>query len=186
MLRGIGQHVGFGAAFEQVVRRLNGDDRRNAAKPLDLGRTDVAQPDRADLTRLVQALERGRGALQLGARIRPVQLIEVDGVGAQPAQRRLDLGADAPRRGVSEHLAVAPCQADLGGDHDAVAQTTARQRLADDLLGATETVDRRGVDQRDALVERGLDRAHGIALVGAAPHPSADRPRAEADTRNLG
>ena len=36
-----------------------------------------------------------------------------------------------------------PCQADLGGDRDLIAERTLRQRLADDLLGAAEALGRR-------------------------------------------
>src|SRR5262249_61828756 len=80
---------------------------------------------------------------------------------------------------------AAPLEADLGGQPDLVATTPALQRLADDLLGSSLAVRRRRVDQRDAAVERRADGADRPLLVGAAPHPAADRPRSQADARRF-
>ena len=83
----------------------------------------------------------------------PVDLVEVDVVGAQPAQAVLALGHDpaprvALRVGVLAHGAV-----HLGGQDDLVPLDLG-QRLADDLLGLAERVDVGGVDEVDPRVER--------------------------------
>ncbi len=80
-------------------------------------------------------------------------------------------------------LLAVPNHAALGRQHDAVA--AAADRPADDLFRAAEAVDRGRVDQGDAAIQRGMDGVDGLALVGAAPHPAADRPGAEGDCRNL-
>ena len=114
-----------------------------------------------------------------------MHLIDIDAVGPQPAQRVLDLPQDPRAAGVASDLAVLPFQADLGGDDHVLAQAALGKRLADDLLGAAEAVDRRRVDEIDAVVERGADGGDRFRLVGAAPHPTADRPGAERDARGL-
>src|SRR5687768_10346638 len=53
--------------------------------------------------------------------------------------------------------------------------------FADDLLRQTLAVGRRRIDQRNALVDRGLDGVDRIAFIRAAPHPAADRPGAKPD-----
>src|ERR1700682_5935515 len=57
--------------------------------------------------------------------------------------------------------------------------------FADDLFRVAETIDRRRIDQIDALVERFPDRGDGFAIVAPAPHPTAHRPRSEGNTRYL-
>ena len=81
------------------------------------------------------------------------------------------------------HCAVLPSEADLGRDQHAVALAAAGEGAADDPLGLAEAVGRRRVDQGDPVIERGVDGVDGVAHAGAAPHPAADRPSAEADPR---
>ena len=78
-------------------------------------------------------------------------------------------------------LVGVPDEPALGGQHHLVAPSG--DRLADDLLRAPHAIGRRGVDQRDARVDRGADRGDRRRFVGAAPHPAADGPGAEADRR---
>ena len=75
----------------------------------------------------------------------------------------------------------------LGRDDHAVA--AAAQRLGDQPLVVADVVARRGVrvggvDQGHAGVERGVDRADRLVLVGAAVE--RERHRAEADREDLG
>jgi len=65
------------------------------------------------------------------------------------------------------------------------AQSGRRQRLADDFLGAAEAVDRRRIDDGDALIEGGADRVDRFRLFAAAPHPAAYGPGAEGDARDF-
>ncbi len=116
--------------------------------------------------------------------VRPVHLVEIDGVGLEPPQRGFGFLDDPRLAGIAKWLTVLPVEPDLGGDVDALAPVAVRQRLADDFLGTAESVDGRGIDQIDAAIERGVDGADGVALVAAAPHPAADRPGAECDARS--
>jgi hypothetical protein len=112
-----------------------------------------------------------------------MHLIEVDAVGPQTAERFLDLLLNAPRRGVAEDFFALPGQAAFGSDQHAVAPVARLQGAPDDLFRPPETVNGRGVDQRDAAIDSGIDRPQSAARIRAAPHPAADRPGAERDAR---
>jgi hypothetical protein len=61
-----------------------------------------------------------------------------------------------------------------------VASTTRWRRcLADDLLGLAERVDVGGVDEVDAGIERGVDDADAVVVVGIAERPEHHRPETQ-------
>jgi hypothetical protein len=97
-----------------------------------------------------------------------VDLVEVDVVDAEPAQRTLDrFDQPAARAAAPVGAAVAHRAVALGGEHDVVAP--AAQRLADDPLGLTVTaVDVGGVDDVDPAVERATDDADALVGIGVA------------------
>jgi hypothetical protein len=72
-------------------------------------------------------------------------------------------------------------QSGLGGNQHVRTQPCFRDRVADNLLRTAKSVDRRGVDEVDAMLEGGADGTNGFRLVGTAPHPSADRPGTDRD-----
>ena len=124
---------------------------------------------------------------RLDARV--VELVEVDVVGAEPAQRRLELLADRRRLPVVRALRLArvlargvDVVAALRGEHDLVAlrlEHVGEQLLADAVLA----VDGRGVDEVDAGVERGVQQA--LLVVDDAPPVTGERPDAEPDLGDL-
>jgi len=67
-----------------------------------------------------------------------MDLIDVDVIGAQAAQRIIDLPQDPLPGRISVDLAVAPFQSHLGRNDGL--RTRADERLADDLLGAAKAV----------------------------------------------
>jgi hypothetical protein len=67
------------------------------------------------------------------------------------------------------------------GQHDVVA--AAFERLADDLFGLTGGIDVGGVDEVDPGVQRAVDDADRVVVVGVAP--GAEHHRAEAELRDL-
>ena len=70
-------------------------------------------------------------------------------------------------------------------EHDLVAASA--DGLADHFLAAAESVGRRGVDQVDSRVQRGLDGVDGLAVI-RVPTPdgsSAQHPCAQPDDRRL-
>ena len=121
------------------------------------------------LPALQQSLHRVGGFLYRRIRVRPMHLIDVDEVGAQAAQRILDFVVDAGAAGVAERLAVLPVEPDFRRDNGAVTPAAFGERLADDFLGLAESVDRRGIDQRDATIQRRTDRADRLSS-SVPPH----------------
>ena len=147
----------------------------------DVGRGCRGRPDRPDLSAVDQVRERRECLLDVGGGVRPLDLVEVDVVGLQAAQRVLDRGHDpAPRRalliGIVTHRA-----AHLGREDDAVAAPL--QSLADDHLGVAVGVG--GVDEVDPGVQRLVDDAGRVVRVGVADgrreHQGAERVGADLD-----
>src|SRR6516165_12724664 len=52
--------------------------------------------------------------------------------------------------------------------------------LADDLFRTAESIDRGGIDEIDAALDRCSDRGNGFRFLGSTPHPAADGPGAQA------
>ena len=122
--------------------------------------------------------------LERNRRVRPMHLIDVDDIGLEAAKRIFELLAEPRRRRVAQDLAASPVEPDLGGD-DRTFSAAALKRLTDQFLGTAEAIDRRGVDEIDAVVERGVNRADRVAFLRAAPQPSADGPGAKSDARGI-
>ena len=176
---GDGQHLGLDAAVEDRVGRLLGAEPLQAAPlghPLgldDVGGGHRGRPDRADLAAVDQVRQRGQRLLDVGVGVRPVDLVEVDVVGLQAAQRVLDLGHDpapgvAPLVGVIAHRACT-----LGRQDDVVAASL--ERLAHDLFGLAAGVRVGGVDEVDPGVQRLVDDADRVVVVGVADGPEHHR-----------
>ncbi len=102
------QQLDFGLALDEVVHRLQGDDRRPAVQgaPAEgrrhLPRGEVAHADVEDLARRDQCVERAQRVVDTSAVVEAVQVVEVDAIGAETGQaaldRRPEVGGDAPRR----------------------------------------------------------------------------------------
>src|SRR5882757_3676779 len=130
-------------------------------------------------------MHRFRGFLDRHQRVGPVNLVDVDVIGSQPAQRILDLVQDARAAGIAEHASMLPFKAGLGGNEDAGAPAPFGDRLSDNFLGAAEAVDRRRIDDIDAVLQCRPDGRNGLGFVGSTPHPSANGPGAERDGRHF-
>ena len=114
-----------------------------------------------------------------------MNLVDVDDVGAKPAKRVLDLLHDAGAARIAKHFSVLPFEPGLGSDDDARTQLGLGDRFADDLLRAAEAVDRRRVDDIDAVLDRCANCCDRFRLIGSAPHPATNRPRADRDARHF-
>ena len=88
----------------------------------------------ADLAGVDEIAERPEGLVDVGGLIRPVDLVEIDVVGAEAAEAVLALGDDPPARAALGVGVVAHRCEDLGGQHDP-RPVDAGQRLAHDDLG---------------------------------------------------
>jgi hypothetical protein len=139
----------------------------------------IADPDGADFPFPIQLVHRIGCFFDLHQRVGPVDLIDVDVIGSKPAQGVLDLLEDPTLAGVAVGIAVLPRQTDFGRDNDMLAAAVLGESRADDLLGATEPVNRRRIDNVDTVVERRPDGGNRLRFVGAAPHPTADGPGAD-------
>ncbi len=182
-----GRHdVGLHVTLEQAVVVLSADERRATGRrgdvcgPGDLPAGEVAVAEVADLSLQHQLVQRGEGLLDGCHRVGRMQLIEVDVVGLQPAQARLDgppdvepAGLCAGRRAVAH---VTGLVAELRRQHERV--PTAPKGLAHQLLRpALPAVDVGGVEQRDASIDRRVQDGPG----GVEVEPAAEVVAAEAD-----
>ncbi len=186
------------AAVDQAVRVLHGGDARQAVlrgQPHEFVhavRGLVGQPDVPHLAlahqpaqRLELLVDRGLRALlrrvvvhrpeRRHVALGPVDLVEVDHVGAQAPERAFARGQDV---GPGQALAFAdPGHAargagDLGGQHDALAQTrVGGQPVADDGFGGAERFLARRhrvhlgrVDEVDAALDRAREDGVGVTF----------------------
>src|ERR1019366_9379675 len=117
----------------------------------------------------------------VGGGVRYVDLVEVDVVGLQAAQRVLDRGHDPAPRGALLIGIVAHWATELGRENDAV--TTPFERLAHNLFRVAVGVG--GVDEVDPRVQRFVDDADRVVVVGVADgrgeHQGAERVGADLD-----
>ena len=173
-------HTPGGFVREPVVADLAGLDHRGHAFDL--------LADRRSLL-FLGGVELGRTEHRHVA-LRPVDLVEVDAVDLEAFQAGVHRLGDhlASEVGAAVADPVAPARAgDLGRDHQ-VAARTAREPVAEILLGATlrrrvrrHRVHFRGVDEIDALLDRVVELLVGLRL-GVLLAPGH---RAEADLGDL-
>src|SRR5205085_2878787 len=150
----------------------------------------VADADPAHLA-LVDQLGHRRPRLldgRPGPVIRPVELVEVDALDAEPFQARLALLPDRSGSQVVVDLAAAPGAAALREDEDVLAGAEGLDRAADDLLGVAGRVRRSRVDPAHTRLDCAPDRRQRLVVVDRAPAEAVrpgERPGAEAEHRQL-
>jgi hypothetical protein len=174
------QDVGLDRADEDRVGGLLGDEALEAAvarSPLgldDLRRGGGRVADGADLALAHEVGERAERLLDVGVGGWAVDLVQVDPVGVQAPQRVLDR-AEYPAARAALRLRSSPI-----APWNFVARTTSSRRPASALPTISSdppaAVDVGGVDHVDPGVERGVDDAQRLAVVGVAPRPEHHRP----------
>ena len=164
---------------------------------LQLGDGKIAYTDGADFPFVAQFQEGGHGIRDrrfFGFNGRPMDLVKIDPVGGEIAQRAFDLDGDgvgpegsiegfAVELGEIRAPRVVPPEAALRGEQNLVA--TAFNGLGNEALAVAPSIGGSRVEQVDPGVERGLDGADGFGVV-VRPAPdgsTADGPGAEADDR---
>jgi hypothetical protein len=130
-----------------------------------------------DLALADQLLERSRDILDRNVGIGAVLIEQVDGVGLQPLEARVDDFADVLGTAVDDAGAGSvrvDAEAELGGDADPVAQRL--ERLAHHQFVGPRAIDFGGVEVGDAAIERGTDEVdrlgprHRLAVRAFEPH----------------
>ena len=157
-----GNDVRGGLAMNQRERRLKRIDMANTLSPLEQPHVEVRDPAGTHLPLPDQARHLTPRLFHRRAeRVRPVKLVQVDALDAEPAKRSLDFFTDRSRPKVALRLFEGPRWI---RDHPAFRKDigTLRgrelvQRMSDDLLGMAEAIDGCGVDPVDATGDRVLD-----------------------------
>jgi len=123
-----------------------------------------------------EVAERPQGLLDRGQRVGLVLLVEVDPVGLEPSEARLDLGYDVMARGALKAAAGIHRPREFGRQHDVLAAVA--EDLAKAALGAAAriTVSVGLVEERDAEVERLVDDLAGRREIDTAAEIVAAEP----------
>ena len=106
-----------------------------------------------------------------------MHLVQVDVIGAQALQRFLDLLRDGLRR-TDMLFVMVDVYAHLGRQNDVLA-LAALDGLAYDLFGMAAAIARRGINGRDARIQRCLDGGNALRIVYLAPKIAAHAPGAQ-------
>jgi hypothetical protein len=157
---------------------------------------------RADIAGLaglndIDIVERFERLLDRRVIVPSMDLVEVDVIGAEAPQARVDLGHDPLARqagaiGSRPHPAI-----DLGSDDDLVSSVEILDRTPENLLAAAERIAVRRVEEIDAGFERTLDERAALllaeapgmiaAVAAAVAHAAQANPRhVEAGAAELG
>ena len=114
------------------------------------------QADVADLALAHEVGEPADGILDRHVRIDPVLIEQVDRVDPEPLERPLDRRARIGGAAVdADDLSAVEPEAELGRDHQPVA--LAADRLGHQFLVGERAIDLRGVEERDAQIDRRVD-----------------------------
>src|SRR5678816_836362 len=157
----------------------------NRLDALKLRESEVAHAAVAHLAFADQLRDRTPAFFDVFVRLRPMDLVEVDDVDAEPTQAGFHFVADAlafePRNDLP---LIVPAAFALRGDERTPAQ--ALERAADHFLAMAEAIDWRGVNPVDAEIEPFANGANRCVVVLRSPTEfptaAAHRPSAEADT----
>src|SRR5260221_8600032 len=182
MAERVRQNITFYFAFEEIVGGLNSVQRRNRFEARHFFRRIVAHSNRTNLPLVVEFTKSGGRLLDGNKRIRPMHLIYINVARLKTSERVLEFLENASTSGGSLDSAGGPVDAYFRRYNDAFAASVLPQGFAHDFFGAPLTVDGCGIDQIDSLIERRVNRANRLFLIGSAPHPAADGPSAECDS----
>ncbi len=180
-----GEHAGR-AAVGEVEAVLDADDVDDRARDVELLDADVGDADVADLALVLELLQGADGLLVGHLGIGRVQLVEVDPIDAQVAQRALAGIAQVLRARVARPLPRARAlQPALRRDQQPL--RVGVQRLGDELLADVRPVAVGRVDEVHAELDRAPDdRQRRVAIGRRAPGAGADDPhRPEAEPPDL-
>jgi hypothetical protein len=140
--------------------------------------------DGSHLAGVDEVTEGGKCLVHIGGGIGTVHLVEVDVIGAEPAETVLGRLGDPPA-GAPAPVGVVPHrQAELGGQDDLVSAPL--DGLAHDGLGLTRRVHVGRVDEVDAGVEGGLDHPDRFVVIRIAARSEHHGPEGHLADRDAG
>src|SRR6266478_10126983 len=108
-----------------------------------------------------------------------MHLVNINIAGLQAPKRVIKLLQNSFAAGVALNRTRGPIEAHLGCEDNIVPAPVLVNGFTNDLFRASLSINRRRVDQVDALVERRMNRANGLFFVRSAPHPAANSPGAQ-------
>src|SRR3981189_2866331 len=114
-----------------------------------------------------------------------MDLVNIDTIGPQSAERIFDLFLNPSRRRITEYFPILrPLQADFGCENRMGSAAAFRQCLAHNFLGSPKTIHWCRVNEIDTLIDCLLYGGDRLGLLRAAPEPTADRPSSQSDARD--
>ena len=161
-------HLALFFAIDQVVVILHADEARQAVRVgggEHLGELPGEHAGGADVERLARAHDVVQRAQRLFDRrvvIEAVDLVEIDVIGAEPAQAVVDGVQDVLARQAALVRVVAHRVEDLGGDDDAVARGEVLQRAPSDFFAHADGVHVGGVEEVDAGFQRAAEEGPAL------------------------
>ncbi len=132
----------------------------------------------ADLPRADEIGQRVDRLADVGRWVGPVDLIQVDVVGAEAAQAALDRRPDPAPRVAAMVRVVVHRVVELRGEHHVVAATG--ESPTDDLLALAVRVHVGGVDEVDPGIDGAIDQTDAVVVIGVPPRAEHHRAEAEA------
>ncbi len=160
------QRAEFGVAGPERVFVLQRGDRMHRVGPAQRRGRYLGQADRADLAGAHQVGQRADAVLDRHLLVPAVQVVQIDHVGAQPTQAVLAGLLQRLRPAVDHPLAVDALHAALARQREP--RAVRRQHAADQFLVGAEAVQRGGVEQRHAQIERAAAAVARPARAAAA------------------
>jgi len=179
-----GQDLFFDGAAQHGIGRLKASNRCDFLRALHLLDVEIRDAYETDLALLFEFCKGLPAFFNLGLRIGPVDLVEVDGVAAETAERVVEFFFErfGFERAVYRAIVV-PSHRALGEDVRLVAGCF--QRLRNHFFRVAKTVDCGSVDPVDADLKGAMNGGDGFVVVlgtpGKLPVAPADSPCAEAD-----
>ena len=154
------------ATRQQRVLDLHVGDRMHRMGTPDRLRAGLGEPDVAHVPRLYHLRDGRYGLLDGYRRIHPGRAVDVDVVGAEPAQAVGEEVADRGRPPVGTRPGAGRIAqgAELHAEDHLVAAAPA-QRLVQQQLVVAHAVEVAGVEQRHAGVQRGVDRRDALLAI---------------------
>src|SRR5690349_1253063 len=132
------EHGDLGITRPQRILRLQGGNRVYGMGLAQRSGADLRQADGADLPLPLQIRECADAVLERHGLVPTMQVVQIDAIGAEIAQRLLADGANGFRSAIDHPLAVAPEQSALAGEDDV--RRALREQRAHQLLVEPESV----------------------------------------------